>query len=284
MYHRLELMSVTDDRARGDAALDRGAWQEAFEAFEANLRDVESPEALEGLGLAAWWLDDADTVFDARERAYRLFLDRSDSRGAARVAVWLAWDYWAFRGENAVASGWLQRARRLLEKEPACAERAWLELREAALALFEDGDPDRAHRQAAGGIVIAQAVRNVDLEMLGRAVQGMALVSSGAVAEGMRALDEVNAAVVAGELHDLVVIGLSCCYLIAACERVRDYDRALQWCARLKVFCERWGLRPLFAVCAARSTRQFACGAARGSKQRRNSRPPPASWPRADRR
>ena len=45
------------------------------------------------------------------------------------------------------------------------------------------------------------------------------------------------------------MIGLSCCYLIAACERVRDYDRALQWCARLKVFCERWGLRPLFAVC-----------------------------------
>jgi len=242
-------MSVTDSRAHGEEALHRGAWQEASEAFESSLRDGESPEALEGLGLAAWWLDHADAVFDARERAYRLFLDRGDPRGAARVAVWLAWDYWAFRGENAVASGWLQRARRLLEKEPACAERAWLELREAALALFEDGDSDRAHRQAAEGIALAQAVHNVDLEMLGRAVQGLALVSSGAIAEGMRALDEVNAAVVAGELHDLVVIGLSCCYLIAACERVRDYDRALQWCARLKVFCERWGLRPLFAVC-----------------------------------
>src|SRR5262249_57185230 len=33
------------------------------------------------------------------------------------------------------------------------------------------------------------------------------------------------------------------------CERVRDYDRAVQWCARLKAFCEKWGLRPLFAVC-----------------------------------
>jgi hypothetical protein len=32
----------------------------------------------------------------------------------------------------------------------------------------------------------------------------------------MRALDGINAAVVAGELHDLVVIGLSCCYLIVA--------------------------------------------------------------------
>jgi DNA-binding CsgD family transcriptional regulator/tetratricopeptide (TPR) repeat protein len=242
-------MSENENRAGGDAALRRGAWQEAFEAFESSIRADESPEALEGLGLAAWWLDQADVVFDARERAYRLFLDRGDSRGAARVAVWLGWDYWAFRGENAVASGWLQRARRLLEKEPACAERAWLELREGALALFEDGDPDRAHRQAGEGIAIAQAVRDIDLEMLGRAVQGLALVSSGAIAEGMRALDEVNAAVVAGELHDLVVIGLACCYLIAACDRVRDYDRALQWCARLKVFCERWGLRPLFAVC-----------------------------------
>ena len=85
--------------------------------------------------------------------------------------------------------------------------------------------------------------------MLGLSVQGLALVASGAVSEGMRRLDEVNAAVVAGELKDLVAIGLSCCYMLAACERVRDYDRAVQWCARLKVFCEKWGLRPLFAVC-----------------------------------
>jgi ATP/maltotriose-dependent transcriptional regulator MalT len=85
--------------------------------------------------------------------------------------------------------------------------------------------------------------------MLGRAVQGLALVSSGAVAEGMRGLDEVNAAVVAGELTDLVAIGLSCCYMINACERVRDYERAVQWCTRLKAFSAKWGLRPLFAVC-----------------------------------
>ena len=85
--------------------------------------------------------------------------------------------------------------------------------------------------------------------MLGRAVQGLALVVSGAVAEGMRNLDEVNTAVIAGEVTDRVVIGLCGCYLIAACERVRDYDRAVQWCRRLKEFCAKWGLRPLFAVC-----------------------------------
>jgi LuxR family transcriptional regulator, maltose regulon positive regulatory protein len=233
----------------GRDALDRGAWTEAREAFEQSLAAAETPEALEGLGVAAWWLDLADVVFDARERAYRLYQDRKDAVSAARVAVWLAWDYWAFRGENAVANGWLQRARRLLDGHPHVPERAWLELREGALALFEDGDPDRAFRHAAEGIAVAQAAGSLDLEMLGRSVQGLALVVSGAVAEGMRALDEVNAAVVAGELHDLIAIGLSCCYLIAACDRVRDYDRAMQWCTRLKAFCARWGLRPLFAVC-----------------------------------
>src|ERR1041384_7903219 len=237
------------DCAAGDELLSRGAWNEARAAFDAVLRERESPEALEGLGLAAWWLDDADAVFDSRERAYRLYSERGDRAAAGRMAVWLAWDTWAFRGEHAVSNGWLQRARSLLAGLPECPEQAWLEVREGSLCLMEDGDPDRAHSLAAEGIRIARASHSIDLEMLGLSVQGLPLVPSGGVSEGMRRLDEVNAAVVAGELKDLMAIGLSCCYMLAACERVRDYDRALQWCARLKVFCEKWGLRPLFAVC-----------------------------------
>ena len=250
-YNRMRSMSSPrpPECLAGDAALARSAWADARDAFDAALRIRELPEALEGLGIAAWWLDLADVVFDARERAYRLYLERDDRAAAARVAVWLAWDCYAFRGENAVANGWLQRARRLLDGQPACSERAWLEIREGALCLLEEGDPERAHALAAAGIRVAREVGNIDLEMVGRAVQGLALVASGAVAEGMRGLDEVNAAVVAGELKDQVAIGLSCCYMIAACERVRDYDRAMQWCTRLKAFCAKWGLRPLFAVC-----------------------------------
>lgn len=214
------------DCLAGNDALARGAWGEARADFESALRTRETAEALEGLGIAAWWLDDAAVVFDARERAYRLYVERDDRAGAARVAVWLAWDCWAFRGENAVASGWLQRARRWLDGEPEGPELAWLECREGALALLEEGDPDRAYAHATEAVRVAHSVRSIDLEMLGRAVQGLALVTSGAVAEGMRALDEVNAAIVAGELHDLVAIGLSCCYMIAACDRVRDEHEA----------------------------------------------------------
>lgn len=230
-------------------ALKRGAWADARAAFEAALQVHESPEALEGLGTAAWWLDLADLVFESRERAYRLYLAREEPIAAARIAVWLAWDSWAFRGENVVANGWLQRARRHLEAHPVCPERAWLEARAGSLCLLEEGDPERALSLAREAIRVAQASGSIDLEMLGRAVAGLALVASGSVAEGMGNLDEVSAAIIAGELMDRVVIGLCGCYLIAACERVRDHERAVQWCRRLKDYCSKWGLRPLFAVC-----------------------------------
>jgi hypothetical protein len=42
----------------------------------------ENAEALEGLGLAAWWLDE-EAALDARERAYRLYRERGDARPGA---------------------------------------------------------------------------------------------------------------------------------------------------------------------------------------------------------
>ena len=238
-----------DDLDSARVALGRGDWQAARRAFEASLQIGESPEALEGLGLAAWWLDLSDIVFDVRERAYRTYRERDDNLGAARMAVWLAWDTAAFRGEQAIANGWLQRAHRLLEGRPAATEHAWLALRSGAFALLEDGDPEEAAKLASEAVRIGQVLGAVDYEMLGRALHGFARVTAGSVEEGFQELDEVNAAVLAGDMNDRVLIGIACCYLIAACERIRDYERAVQWCDRLKAFCTKWGMRPLFAVC-----------------------------------
>jgi LuxR family maltose regulon positive regulatory protein len=238
-----------DHLGAGHAALGRGDWQAARLAFEAAVQIQEQPEALEGLGLAAWWLDSADLVFDVRERAYRMYREQDNGLGAARMAVWLAWDTVAFRGEHAVANGWLQRAHRLLDGRPDSTEHAWLALRSGVFALLDDGDPHRAQQLAAEAVRIGHALGAVDYEMVGRALGGFARVTAGSVVEGLQELDEVNAAVLAGEMSDRVMIGLACCYLIAACERIRDFERAVQWCDRLKAFCEKWGFRPLFAVC-----------------------------------
>ena len=101
--------------AAGWEALARGAWDEAL----AELVPLgDDPEALEGVGLAAWWLDDAEATLDARERAFRLYRQRGDAAAAARVAAALAWDSVLFGGRAAVAQGWLERSRRLLAELP----------------------------------------------------------------------------------------------------------------------------------------------------------------------
>ena len=132
---------------------------------------------------------------------------------------------------------------------PDAPEHAWLAARAGIWALLDDGDPHEAERLASEAVRVGQAIGAVDYEMVGRAVHGFARVTAGAVAEGLQELDEVNAAVLAGEMSDRVLIGLACCYLIAACERIHDYERATQWCDRLKAFCKKVGFRPLFAVC-----------------------------------
>src|SRR5215217_4772504 len=178
----------------GRAALARGDWQAARTAFErASNGSEDIPEALDGLGLAAWWLDLSATVFDARERAYRAYRERHDSVGAARMAIWLAWDSAAFRGEQAIANGWLQRARRLLETLPPVPEHAFLALRSGIFALLDDGSPEEAERLAVEAIRVAQLLGLIDYEMTGRALQGFARVTAGRVAEGLRDLDEVSA-------------------------------------------------------------------------------------------
>jgi len=238
-----------DSFAAGMQALERGAWEDARGLFQASLAIRETPEALEQLGLAAWWLDDAALTFDTRERAYRLYRDRGDPRGAARVALWLVWDYLAFRDDSAVASGWLDRARRLLAGHEQAAEYGWLLLRDGEVALFRGHDPAAAREQGVRAAALGRATGDRGLEFTGLALEGLARVSAGDVAAGLRCLDEATAAATGGEVKELHTIGVVCCWEIFACERVRDYDRAAQWCVRVLEFTRRWRLRPLSAIC-----------------------------------
>jgi ATP/maltotriose-dependent transcriptional regulator MalT len=231
--------------AAGWEALSRGSWAEAL----ALLRDLEDdPEALEVAGVAHWWLDDADRTIAVRERAYRLYQERRDPLGAARVASALAWDCILFGGRTAVAQGWLDRAARLLADEPASPEHAWLAVREAEVALAA-GTPIAGRDAARRAIAIAGALGREDVQVVGRSLEGLSLVHDGRVDEGMRRLDESAVAATAGDVKDLMWIGKVCCNLIAACDAVGDVERATQWCAQVKEFAQRWELRTLFNVC-----------------------------------
>lgn len=113
---------LDDPLVRGREALARGDWEQARECFAAA---GETPAALDGLAWTGWWLADERLTIDARERAYRAYRAAGDDGAAARVAAWLATDHREFRGEEAVARGWLRRAQRLISGlEGETAERA----------------------------------------------------------------------------------------------------------------------------------------------------------------
>ena len=245
-----EVASGGERVREGEAALARGAWAEARAIFEEELEAGETLEALEGLSWAAWWIEDVPACLDARERAYRLGRQTGDRRRAAMMALWLGDDHLIFRGEKAVANGWFQRAARILEGLDPCPEHGWLAALQGYMALGE-GDTARARELAARARELGRRLGVVCLEMFGLAVEGVALVNEGQVEAGMRCLDEATAAALGGEYEQIVPAGWTCCLLIGACERVRDYDRAAQWCRKVEEFSRRMRINFVTGTCRA---------------------------------
>jgi hypothetical protein len=162
------------DLESGRKALEAGAWQDARLAFERLLQVEETPEALEGLGLAAWWLDLADVVFDSRERAISRLRSRGDDRSAARSPC-----------------GWRGTARRSAAKKgspkagfsaPAGCSRdnqTRRSMRFSPLATrvsrcWTTGIPTRRKRSPGRRSAWRRPFGAIDYEMVGRALLGFA--------------------------------------------------------------------------------------------------------------
>ena len=242
-------MTADDLLVTGKAALARGDWAAARRALEQAAALQPTGEALEALGTACWWQDDGKTVLEVRESAYRLYRVEGDLRSAARVATLIGVDFADYRGDFAVAAGWLQRAESLLKDLEVSAEHGWLHVYQGYAALMYANDPEEAHRRIALLETLLPQIRSVDVEMMSVALRGLTSIREGAIGEGMRHLDEAMTAAVGGDMSDLAAIGNTCCSLIYACEAVADYDRAAQWCDRAREFCKRLGLDAFFAIC-----------------------------------
>jgi LuxR family maltose regulon positive regulatory protein len=105
----------------------------------------------------------------------------------------------------AVATGWLERARDLLEGVDPAPEHGWLALRETSV-LLGGGQLAAARELTAKAAELGRSLEDVDLEMTAPALEGLVLVNEGRVAEGMRRLDGTAAAVVGGDMRDLSAI------------------------------------------------------------------------------
>lgn len=221
----MSIEAVTNPVERGDEALAGGDWQGARAAFEAAIEASPSARASEGLARALWWLHDTDGAISNMEHAYAAYRDAGDARHAAASALWLAREFSAAYGHDAVSGGWLARAQGLLREAGDLPEQGWLEL---ARAERSEAPPDM-HRHARTALELARRLGDADLEAAALIREGYADVASGSVETGMAKVDEALAAATGGEVRSLETIGDVVCVGIAACELAADWQRIEQW-------------------------------------------------------
>jgi DNA-binding CsgD family transcriptional regulator len=220
---------------RGRDTYARRNWAEAFDVL---LRvDEAAPLGvadLELLAMAAYFIGRDDDYLKTLERVHRAYLDAGDNVRAARTAFWLGLRL-MFRGEIGPATGWLGRAKRLLESEPDCVEHGYMLLPLVQQHLMS-GDWNAAFAAASQSADIGRQYGEADLVACSIHLQGRALVRQGKVADGLALLDEAMVAVSAGELSPLFT-GLIYCSVIEGCQQIYALGRAREWTNALAQWC-----------------------------------------------
>ena len=227
---------VPGELARGRDSYKRRAWADAHRAL--TLADKVLPLGaadLELLAMAAYLTARDEEYLGTLDRAYHAYLEESQGARAARCAFWLGLRS-LFRGEAGRATGWLARARRLVECEDReCVEAGYL-LLPTAEAHLETADSEIAHALAANAVEIGRRFQDADLIAVAQHLQGRARIQQGRVEEGLSFLDEAMLAVTSGELSALVT-GLIYCSVIDSCRQVFAIERAREWTTALARWC-----------------------------------------------
>jgi tetratricopeptide (TPR) repeat protein len=227
---------IDDALAAGRAAGERKQWSEAYELLkQADAENELGASDLELFAVAALWAGEFKDVLLVMERAYAALLQEGEKARAAYIAVELAHHY-SGQLQQAVAKGWMSRAKRLLDEEPEGAAHGYWALQESLFTLGKH-DFDGAIALAKQAEEIGKRFGDRNLEVRGMQRQGSALIEKGDVAEGQLLLDEASTAAFGGELDPQSTL-IVYCNTIGACRDVADYDRAGEWTDRANEFCE----------------------------------------------
>jgi DNA-binding NarL/FixJ family response regulator len=198
------------------------------------MADAPTIEELEREADRAWWRGDGAASMAASEQVYRRRVDAGAAEAAAQQALTLTLE-WATRGDLEVASGWLNRARKLLAGLPPSAAHGYLSYLEATIAMDSEGDPAPAHEAARELSAMATTFDDPALACFALVLSGAAAVREGRTREGFGDLDEALLPVLAGQVPPLWS-GDIYCSVIHLCEGLGDLARMRAWTDAL----DRW--------------------------------------------
>ena len=236
--------AVSHQLTEGRRALAAAEWEAARSAFESVLAGGETAEALDGYGLARWFLGEIEEGLELRGRACSEYALAGDLERAARIAVWISHQY-LVSGRTSLANGWLARAERVLEGAAPCVGHGWVAVERARRADHVEDCVAGARR----AMEIAQAHGDDDLEVLALSLLGRAEISTGSFEAGMGKLEEAMAAATAGRVRNPHTLGEAYCNLVVACTSAGDWERAAEWCEHIDDYAQRRGITPLYGAC-----------------------------------
>jgi DNA-binding NarL/FixJ family response regulator len=236
-----EKRSTRDDAIlHGRDAARRNAWGEVYSSLTSaeEMAGTEQvtldPEDLERLSIAAHLTGRDAESGEWLARAHQGFLNRGDTRAAARCASWLSFVSY-LKGETAQAGGWLSRARRLLEADENCREYGYL-LYADGFRYAREGKGKEALELFEKAAELGRQCGDQDLATMALQGQGRVLIRMGEIPRGVPLLDEAMVAIKAGEVSSMFAGGVYCS-VIEACGEILDMRRAKEWTLALERWC-----------------------------------------------
>ena len=248
----------SDRITAGRAALDRHAWQDAFDLLMQADRETELPGPdLEALALAAFFSGHAAEEAGVKERAVKRYEADGDALRAAYLATDLARSY-AFAGKHSIASAWKGRAERLVGATGETYVHGSLAIIGSETAAAS-GDLDGALALAERAVAIGTDAADADLRANAQVTLGSLKIAMGATTDGFALMEEASIAAVSGDLSPFSS-GMTACRMIGACRDLTDYRRASEWIEATERYCDRQSLDGFPGVCRIHRAEVAAVG------------------------
>lgn len=224
-----------------------GNWHGVIELLEeAALRAPLGALDFEIWGAAAHRSGQLDRAVEPLERAVAAAVASGERACAARCATLLA-DVHFERRQPAVAQGWLQRAKRMLDGLDGTYEEGLYSYFASRFALFQ-GKLEEAAELGQRALWIGRNLGNVDLEALGLQYSGLALSGLGKVRDGASLQDESATLVLGGGVSPWAG-GLVFCGVIWGAMDRGDWGRASEWADHFSRWCDRTGSSAFPGLC-----------------------------------
>jgi len=221
------------DVARAAAA--DGAWTQGLPALPGSSSD--DPEALEVRATALYAPGDLEGCLTAWERMHARCAASGDPIGAARGAVMTALHLLLDTGLMAPVRGWVTRAERQLAGAPTGPVHAMIAM-VRTYERFLTGDLAACREFAAESIELGERFGVTPAVVIGQVAQARILLLDGRIDEGLHALDEAGARLMAGHVDPLTT-GMMLCEIVCAAQALGLHELAREWTDVM----DRWGQR-----------------------------------------